>query len=86
MRAKEEEIRRLLKESEQARQAFEKMLSYYRIYDLIHYTTHIRLINSIYLNYKPRYSWQLANIANIARTTCFLYRRQYIECFYLCLF
>ncbi len=84
-RTKENEIRKLLKENEQARKAFNKMLAYYQIYDKLNYTSHVKLLESIYLENKRRYSWQLANIANIGRTTYFNYRKKYIQCFYICL-
>ena len=85
IRTKEEQIRKLLKHDEQAKQAFEKMLNYYQMYDLLNYTSHVRLLKAIYLDNKQRYVWQLENIANIGRSTCYVYRNRYIECFYLCL-
>lgn len=85
IKTQEEKIRELLKVNEQARKAFEKMLNYYQLYDQLNYTSHTKLLKCIYLDYKERFLWQLENIANIGRTTCFNYRKRYIKCFYLCL-
>ena len=84
IKAKEEKIRELLNADEQARTAFDKMLIYYQIYDQFNYTSHTNLLKSRYLDTKRRFSWQLENIANIGRTTCFNYRKKYIQCFYVC--
>ena len=85
IKTKEKEIRELLKVSEQARKAFDKMLMYYQLYDKFNYTSHVKLLKSIYLDTKRRFCWQLENIANIGRSTCFEYRKKYIKYFYICL-
>ena len=85
IKTQEEKIKKLLKENEHAQEAFNKMLNYYQIYDKLNCTSHTKLLKSIYLDSKHRYCWQLENIANIGHTTCFTYRKKYIQCFYLCL-
>lgn len=85
IKKKEEKIKRLLTDDIKAQKAFDKMTTFYEVFDKLNLTTHTKLLKAIYSDDKDYYFWELANIANISKTTCFEYRNNYIKCFYLCL-
>lgn len=82
---KEKEIKKLLKDNIQAQQAFDRMMTFYEVWDKLNLTTHTKLLKAIYIDDNDYYFWELANIANICKSTCFEYRNKYVKCFYLCL-
>ena len=83
IRTKENQIKELLRNNEQARYAFNKMISFYEMLDKLNFSTHEKLIKSIYVKNDANYTWQLAIIANISERTCYRYREQYINTFYM---
>ena len=84
LQKKENEIKKLLRNDGKAQKAFAQMYAFYQITDKLYQTSHIKLINNIYLTNKKLFLWQLADIAHVGESMCFRYRHTYIECFYLC--
>lgn len=84
LKKQENEIKQLLKTDEKAKKAFAQMYAFYQLTDELCQTSHIKLIDNIYLTKKQLNYRQLANIAYIGETTCFRYRNIYVKCFYLC--
>lgn len=85
IKTEEKRIRKLVLQNSKAKQAFEKMCDYFKIVDKLQATRHIILINYIY-NGNPNElnNLSLCAAANVGERTCYRYREQYIECFYLC--
>lgn len=85
IKAEEKRIRKLVKQNNDAKLAFNKMYEYYEIMDKIQSTTHLMLIKYIYTGNPNEFdNISLAAIANIAEGTCYKYRKKYIDCFFLC--
>lgn len=85
IKMKEEKIKNLLTDNIKVQRAFNKMMTFYEVFDKLYLTTHTKLLKAIYLDDKNYSFWELSNVANICYSTCFEYRNNYVKCFYLCL-
>ncbi len=85
IKSDEKRIRKLIKQNTKAKLAFEKMYEFFKIMDKIQATTHLILIDNIYIGNSSEISnFSLSELANTSERTCYRYREQYIDCFYLC--
>lgn len=82
--AQEKEIITLLQADGRGKQAFYKMLSYYEVYDKMHFTSHAKLIKAIYIEPRHNFIWELTNVANMGLSSIYKHRKNYIACFYVC--